>query len=240
MSTSSIVDALRALADDPRDASRVVVSGASGFLVVEAAAADDRVLVLAAGSAHVKLRPDQVQTLRARGFTRLAGRPSLGRIVVRPEPEALAARLAETLREVYGDEQLTAVLRPGDRPSLDDARLLAAMRTLAKERDMPSRNRVYGAVLGADLLVPVHADGPAVVGDLEGWQVVAAFTGFDQLLAWDPRSPAVRRMPGIELFPMLAALPRIGSILINPRGTVGGELYRNEILALARATQGKR
>ena len=41
-------------------------------------------------------------------------------------------------------------------------------------------------------------------------------------------------MKGTDLFPMLSTT-KLGSVLINPKSDVGGELYRNEVQMLADA-----
>lgn len=239
MAHPELLAALAALTRDGGDANRLVLSGGDGFLVVEGAPGRDRFRVLAASSAQVRTQAEQVHALRRRGFTKVAGTSSLGRVLVDPEPPAFADELLATLDEVWPGTAAVE-LRLGTRPGLQNERLHDAMRALAKVRDMPARNKVYGSLLGADLLVVVADGAPRVVDDLSGWDVMACFSDFDQLLAWDPRSPDVRQLPGYQLFPMLAQLPRVGSLLINPRGAVGGELYRNEIQALAKAAVGQR
>lgn len=239
MAYPELAAALAALTRDGGDANRVVLTGGEGFLVIEGAPGRDRFRVLAAGSAQVRTSAEQVHALRLRGFTKVVGTSSLGRVVVDPEPEAFADELVATLGELWSGEPAVE-LRLASRPAVKNERLHDAMRALAKARDMPARNAVYGSLLGADLLVVVDETGPKTVDDLSGWDVKACFSDYDQLLAWDPRAPATRQLPGYQLFPMLAQLPRVGSLLINPRGRVGGELYRNEVLALARAAVGRR
>ena len=51
---------------------------------------------------------------------------------------------------------------------------------------------------------------------------------------WNPRGLPVRATPVAELVPRALGLGA-GSLLINPKGLVGGELYRNELESLSDA-----
>ena len=85
-------------------------------------------------------------------------------------------------------------------------------------------------------MVPMSGDAPKVAGDLSGWDSYAAFTDAEHLQLWSARPTDYRIIKGRALFPLLMSL-RTGSLLINPGGLVGGELYRNEVEAIASAVQ---
>jgi hypothetical protein len=66
------------------------------------------------------------------------------------------------------------------------------------------------------------------VDRLGAFPVIAGFTDIDSLRLWQPKGWPFVAMSGARLVP-LAVTRRVGSLLINPRGNVGGELYINEL-----------
>ena len=82
-------------------------------------------------------------------------------------------------------------------------------------------------------------DAPHVVERLQGLPVYAAFTDWDALRLWEPRGWPYRVIAGHQLFP-LADDQRIASLMINPRGDIGGELLMNELRGLAAAARRRR
>jgi hypothetical protein len=77
---------------------------------------------------------------------------------------------------------------------------------------------------------------PQAVGKLQSWDVFAAFSSLDALRLYTPTVDSFKALSGRLLFPALLDL-RVGSLLIDPGGRLGGELYRNEIETIARATR---
>jgi hypothetical protein len=109
------------------------------------------------------------------------------------------------------------------------------MRLLSEKRDWDTRRALYAALLDATLLVPIDpeadgADEPLEVDSLGKFPVIAGFTDIDALRMWNPRG-APTAPPRRDLVPRALAR-RVGSLLINPRGNVGGELYLNELESL--------
>ena len=82
----------------------------------------------------------------------------------------------------------------------------------------------------------LDADGaPAPFGTLGGAHTYAVFTSTAEADLWDPRGLEVALRPGWSIFPAISSL-NPGSLQINPEGRLGGELYRNEVESLARAS----
>ena len=111
--------------------------------------------------------------------------------------------------------------------------LIKRMRTLSLKRDWDARRALYSALLSSTMLVPIDPDvvthdEPIEVDRLGKFPVIAAFTDIDSLRLWQPRGAPYRAMAVSELVPA-AVTRRVGSLLINPRGIVGGELYINEL-----------
>ena len=123
-------------------------------------------------------------------------------------------------------------------PALDDKNLISAMRHLAKVRDWNARKSLYFLLSRSQVILLLEPSGTSADGGqgeirsvdtLGGGQVAAIFTSQKALDTFDPRPVGLRTAAGRELFPLLMS-PTINSVKINPRGTVGGELYRNEIV----------
>ena len=116
-----------------------------------------------------------------------------------------------------------------------------AMQKLARKRDDASRKFVYRSLLRAQLYIPTVGDG---TGDgieifaqdepLQGLPVYVVFTTLDALRRWHGDGGAFTTMDGTALFPILHGA-NAGSVVINPKSNLRGELYRNEIEVLAEA-----
>ena len=115
------------------------------------------------------------------------------------------------------------------------------MKTLAKRRTPHYRKAVYRALLSTHLVVPTERDeaqdGALVYAQeepLHGRPVYVAFTSTKALERWRADDATHVEVEGTELFTVLANSDA-ASILINPQGDVGGELYAHEIKMLAEA-----
>jgi len=227
---------LSQLVEEGGSHNRAVVSGGSGWFVVHGARHVEDVEVEAAASAYLddKLPLGAVNALRKAGFASRPGRKTLRR---RFPIEGLAELLDSLMVEVFGGPIEDVAVTLGEREETRNPVLIEAMKVLAKKRDTLARNQVYRRLLDAWLLLLVEGEAPAVVGELARWDVVACFTDWDALTLYEPRGLPYELVRGRQLAPRLMSDERVGSLLINPKGHVGGELYRNEIDALARAVR---
>ncbi len=119
--------------------------------------------------------------------------------------------------------------------------LLQSMKQLAGNRSEMNRKSMYMALLHATLVVPLEdsseQDEPlpfAKDEPLHNLPVYVAFTSVKAMNKWRPEHEEFQEIKGMDLFPRLNA-ERIGSLLINPRNPIGGELYRNEVMVIAEA-----
>jgi hypothetical protein len=64
----------------------------------------------------------------------------------------------------------------------------------------------------------------------------AVFTDDKAIRCWDPRGTFWLKSYGFEIIRTLMPL-NPGSLMINPRGDVAGEFYKNELKTLAQATK---
>lgn len=191
------------------------------------------------------------QILWERGFRRNNRAAPFGRASVLASTDdaaRLAAEALDVLHHVFpaqGDTQPPSIdLHLGDAPTTVNNTLHDRMVALSKDRAMATRQKLYAQLVQSELLVALSAahTGDAGIGadlplrrfgELSGAEVVGVFTDWDHLRNFDPRLVPWVALPGEVLFPLLSAR-RVASVLINPGGGVArGELYRNEIDALA-------
>lgn len=134
-------------------------------------------------------------------------------------------------------------LQLGHAPRLENQALLERMRAAGQVRDLPTRNRLYHGLVRARFIVPLveplasaQSGGASLslraAGELHGEPVSALFTDWETCARWDPRGLPLTVMAGLDVFPLLASR-RFVSVLINPTGAVGGELYRHEVETIA-------
>lgn len=239
-----IVAAVRALSEQGQDGNRVVVSRGLAWFVLHGQRGGDSVHIEAASKAllpaEVGLDLERVQGLRARGYAVPQGARVLSRRAD-ADPDAIAQELLTLFEQVYrqaGAVGIELSLGPLDTTANPD--LVAAMRASSRDKQNSTRNALYRQLLRADLLLPVTDTGnPRRFGEISGWDTFAVFTDLGALRRHDPRVGLYRVLGGRTLFPSLMDT-RIGSLLINPKGQVGGELYRNEVQTIANAVRGRR
>jgi len=256
METRPLVRALAALVEEGDDGNVLIVSRGPAFFVCRAARGDRSILVEAAASANLPkghgLSPSKVGHLRAAGFASRPGHKALAKHCVLDATGAfdvIADMIHNLFAEVYGQSDTAdhVDLQPGPADRTENPVLVDAMQTMAKKREHRYRAALYRALLDAKLLVLVDPEGadhlpeknvdtaPFKVDELMGFDVYAAFTSLAALRRYDQRGRPYKRVPGRALFAQLLEY-NVGSLLLDPRSSVGGELYRNELETLAGAS----
>jgi len=250
MSAESVAQALRQLVETGGDGNRLVVSRGPAWFHCTAANGDRSILVEPAPSASLPkdraLTPNRIQHLRRLGYASRPGHRCLGRLVALDEAgsiDGLGQELMTLFASVYEetDGPVQTELHLGDRERAANPKLIEAMRVMAKKRDHKYRTGLYRALLDSTLLLMVDGEPrtPTKVGELMRYDVYAAFTSWDALRRFQPRGAAYTSVRGRHLFGQLLE-HNVGSLLIDPKSTVGGELYRNELETLAGASYGTR
>lgn len=231
--------ALKRLRIEGGPANRLVVESPGGWIAVWGPRdADEWTVVVSAGRQMpegVRLSAERAQILYDQGFRqRTAAAPYRQTISAGP----LAAHVLSLFDEVLETPADSFEVRLGDAPTVENLTVIERMRTLAADRSPRARTRLYHGLVKANLLVateqmPGDVNTPLrVFGKLGTLPVVAAYTDWEAATAHDARGPHVLPMNGIDLFPLLVAR-KVGSLLINPAGPVGGELYKNELWSVA-------
>lgn len=243
LTRDNLVQALQQLSAGGGADNRLVIASGAHFVVVHGRRGAPELVVEAATNVYLQgpaqLTPARERALGDRGYRERSGKNNVYRDVKASGLDALA-RLADDLvalfATVYGVSEGDPAefdLQLGELETTRNPDLLRAMKALAIRRDMDARHRVYVAVMNGTFLVPTDpaaptADEPATVDRLGAFPVIAGFTDIDSLRLWQPKGWPFVTMSGARLVP-LAVSRRVGSLLINPRGNVGGELYINEL-----------
>ena len=189
-----------------------------------------------------ELTPGRLGLLTARGYRERPNRNNLYRnlkVQDAAELRSYADEVMDLFARAYGvdaGEPAEFDLQLGEPEQLKNPELIRLMRLLSEKRDWDTRRALYTALLNATMLVPIDPDAvtvdePLEVDRLGKFPVIAAFTDIGSLRLWRPRGAPYRATPMHELVPR-AVTRRVGSLLINPRGNVGGELYINELESL--------
>lgn len=189
-----------------------------------------------------ELTPGRLGLLTARGYRERPNRNNLYRnlkVQDAAELRSYADEVMDLFARAYGvdaGEPAEFDLQLGEPELLKNPELIRLMRLLSEKRDWDTRRALYTALLNATMLVPIDleaavADEPQEVDKLGKFPVIAAFTDITSLRLWQPRGTTYRSLAMADLVPRAVAR-RVGSLLINPRGLVGGELYINELESL--------
>ena len=185
-----------------------------------------------------RLSSGRMAELKRKGFSKSGARRNWTREFEGNsfEVDPLVDEAEDILSRIYGIEGRYTVRlfqRECEHPS--NPRMLATMRAMARHPSNESRRDVYASLVNATLLVPLAGDevdeGPdsfQVLELLEGLPVFAAFSDWNALRSWSPRGCRYEAVHGSELFEQLLER-HCASLLINPGGDLGGELFRNEI-----------
>lgn len=112
---------------------------------------------------------------------------------------------------------------------LDNQRVYEAMTHLAKSRDWAARKTLYRLLIDAWFVQPIDASGGIDLEDKMGtWPVCAAFLDEEAFVQRYPCGFRYQLVQGWELFPRLVDA-KYGSLRLNPKSEVRGELYFNEL-----------
>jgi hypothetical protein len=239
MTGKQLAAALGRLLDEGGTANRLVIQQDHAFFVAHGAKGASEVAIEAAASYYLpkdrRLDTAQVNGLRSRGFTPHPPLRCLRRRYARTDLRRAGTEVLALLSGLYGAEgELRLTEQVGDFDPTSNPRLVGAMSEAAKKRDQPSRFALYRAVMASTLLVPVEDGELRVMDELSGFDVFGCFTDPEQVQRHEPRGVELLRVRGRRLVHRLLER-KAGSLLINPGGTLRGELYRAELQSIADA-----
>lgn len=224
-------------------ANRLVLHHAHGWVLVTAMPGSAKATIQVADGRHRRVDlPEALQVeLQAAGFRRRSAADPWVAERAAADTERIAGEVGALVERHFGAIDRVD-LQLGHAPRLDNAALHERMRAASEVRDLPTRNRLYHGLVRARFVVPLTTPAPTPgigselalrpAGELQGEPVVALFTDWEALVRFDPCGLPVAVLPGLDVFPVLASR-RVASVLINPLGGLGGELYRHEIETIA-------
>ena len=141
--------------------------------------------------------------------------------------------IADLLRGVFG--QSLRRPRPEGRLlavptiTIDNQAILDAMTYLAKSRDWAARKTLYRLLIDAWFVVALDESGGILLEDRMGtWPVCAVCLDQAAFIQRYPVGHYYRLVQGRDLFPELVEA-KYGSLRINPKNEIRGELYFNEL-----------
>ena len=243
---------------------RVIIQGDQGFIVAKGAQGEDEIKLIAAAGRSLdrRLSEEEAQQLYDLDYRRYnAARPYVKEVSIdgTEEREVLVDELLSLMVSLYASSLNTIAVHEhfGDELEVSNPRLIEAMRRLSKERDLSSRQKMYWAVVRADVLLALDTAPPQSLKsdrgrsqwiesglkevshisdsislrdfkEITSYRSAAIFTDLTALEQVDPRGLHYVLLPG-RLAVMIALAQGWSSLLINPRSEVGGELYRNEL-----------
>lgn len=163
--------------------------------------------------------------------------------------DELVGQCQEILTNIYASEgELNVHVNHIEEEHPENEELVDSMRAVASTRSGESRHRMYTELVNATLIIPIDPDAGdeadegedfLVTDTLDGHPVFLAFSDWESLRRWSPKGWSYMPMHGSEFFEL--ALDRdLGSVQINPRGAVGGELYRHEVEMLVEGVRNYR
>ncbi|MEE2643503.1 MAG: SseB family protein [Myxococcota bacterium] len=243
VSRESVIDGIKSILESGGNENRLTLEGASGYFHLVSACGGETIRVQAAGRRALKDLGVPIDEARLLPLSEQAGmrRPNLGanfKKTVTDEGSESRASLADELISLaaaaYGLplSALTLHLRLGNRERHESPEIEAAMRHLSKEKTIAARRGLYMLLAKGSLLLATETQDNSsliklIVDDRERSSALI-FTSWASLLRFEPRGLPYCRLAGTELFPLLQELGA-DTLAINPRGEVGGELYRHEI-----------
>ena len=114
------------------------------------------------------------------------------------------------------------------------------MKKLGRDKQHSNRISLYQTLIGSELLVYMTEDENLYPYDTISTLITyAAFTDYKYLQQFDPRGCTVQLYPCYELIPLLLQ-HNAGSLMLNPRGDIRGELYKNELQSIGSALRRNR
>ena len=191
-----------------------------------------------------QLTEAQQQKLTELSFTQRRRKRSLGKLVPissESHHDALITELAYVFDDVFGVDSnaLQISFTPNVRQKLSNKPLLECMKKMSKSKQHHLRIELYKALLNSSLLLLTAEstpDQPLQTGTLMNYPIYTCFTDYESARCYDPRVGQLTEMYAYQIFNLVWSL-NVGSLQINPKGDIGGELYRNEIETLIQAVQ---
>lgn len=225
---------------------RLIVQNSIGWVVLQSYARPHQALCEIAGNTYLskenQLSAEQEELIKEYGYTKRRGDRTIGKIIQISnvdEREKICSELTELFPKLYQEsfEEGLSVLHTDILSGVSNSKFTKAMRDLSQKRTHDLRLQVYRMFINATFLLAINKDqSPRVVDTLAKLPCFAVFTDDKSVRCWDPRGTLWKKMYGFEVIDAIMKHDP-GSLMINPRGNISGELYKNELQTLAKATK---
>ena len=240
--TSSLILQLEQLSTIPQ--ARLLIQGQHGWIVLQSYAKPHQALCEFASNTYLdtdhQLTKEQIQHLQDKSYSWRRNNRSLGKIVpiaLSTQRIELAKELTELFSALYQQaiSQAKITIQSNVLSSLHNSKLLFAMRQLSQKRTHDLRIEVYKQFLNTSLLLIVDEQGlPKSIDTLSKMSCYGVFTDDKSIRIWDPRGCHWKKMYSHKIISLIMPL-NPASLIINPRGDISGEFYRNELNSLHKA-----
>ena len=175
-------------------------------------------------------------------FTQRRRKRSLGKLVSIANAthyDQLITEISYVFEDIFKVQtsQLVITFTPNARHALKNKELLQSMKKMSQSKQHSLRIALYKTLLNSSLLLlstkakPEH---PLQTGQIMQYPVFTCFTDYEAARCFDPRVGHLKEMYAYQIFKSVWDL-NVGSLQINPKGDIGGELYRNEVETLIQA-----
>lgn len=241
----------------------VLCKGSRGFIRLTASEKPSYLVMSAAAGRALKrqLEQSEVELLYSLGLKRKTAADlfeAAFSVASELERHTLMLMIEQLMERLYlaEEEKAEMILKSAYIPDLNDQAFTTAMVHVSRERSHSARQKIYWAFVRSSFLLSLkgfpHKDplGPLNTTEkllqnlsdyeledysaLTGYASAAVFSTWASALHCHPEGPAIVEVNGRALLPLLLKL-NVGSLLINPRGQIGGEFYRNELISMHEA-----
>ena len=153
--------------------------------------------------------------------------------------DQLITELSYVFEDIFQTQtdELDVVFTPDARHELKNKSLLQSMKKMSQSKQHSLRIELYKALLNSSLLLlstEEQPEQPLQTGTIMNYPIFTCFTDYDAARCFDPRVGHLKEMYAHQIFKKVWDL-NVGSLQINPKGDIGGELYRNEVETLVQA-----
>ncbi|MAA78269.1 MAG: hypothetical protein CL916_03340 [Deltaproteobacteria bacterium] len=242
--TQYIYSQLEILAQTPHG--RLVFQNVIGWVVLQSYARPHQALCEIAGNTYLpkenKISLEQENLVKQYGYTKRRGDRTIGKIIqisTSEERDTIFTELTNLFPQLYQEsfEECTSTLYTDVLSGITNPKFTKTMRALSQKRTHDLRLEVYRMFINATFLLAINQDeSPREVEKLANLPCFAVFTDDKSIRSWDPRGTLWKKMYGFEVINTIMK-HNPGSLIINPRGNISGELYKNELQTLAKATK---
>ena len=224
---------------------RLVIQVEHAWIVLSSFSPASRILFEIASNVHLPkenhLTEEQLQTLNSWGYTKRRKSNTIGTIVYLSNDSDIQ-RIQQDIKRIFTEIFLLSSteyqlsFQMDVKHDLSNSKLHSIMKKIAIDKQHSNRITLYQTLLNSQLLVYMTEDKTSFhpYDTIGTFLTYAAFTDDKYIKQLDPRGCPVQIWYAYQFIPELLQ-KNAGSLILNPKGDVRGELYRNELQSIAKA-----